>query len=202
MKCKRSVFRGILLLVLASIAVTSCKSKKMLTDSSKARGKEIKGSLKERYAALLDVPEREIKNERLYRFIDDWMGVPYRGAGMDKSGVDCSGFTVVLQKEIFNRSVPRIARTMAENVKRKYEEELEEGDLVFFDFGGQKFSHVGVYLKNNRFVHASTSKGVIVSNLKDGWYYKYFSRCGSVRANFYSLSDSIEIRETISMPQN
>lgn len=174
----------------------------MLTDSSKARGKEFKGSLKERYAAILDVSERDIKNEKLYRFIDDWMGVPYKGAGMDKNGVDCSGFTVLLQKEIFNRSVPRIARNMAENVKRKYEEELEEGDLVFFDFGGQKFSHVGVYLKNNRFVHASTSKGVIVSNLKDAWYYKYFSRCGSVKANFYSVLDSLNNADLSAIPQN
>ena len=73
---------------------------------------------------------------------------------------------------------------MAENIKRKYEDELNEGDLVFFDFNGQKFSHVGVYLQNNRFVHVSTSKGVIISNLKDPWYYKYFSRAGSVKADW------------------
>ena len=186
MKCKLSVCKAFLLLFVIGIALTSCKSKKMLTDSSKARGKEFRGSLKERYAELLDVSEREIKNEKLYRFIDDWMGVPYRNGGMDKKGVDCSGFTILLEKEIFNKNLPRIARNMAEGVKRKYEEELEEGDLLFFDFGGQKYSHVGVYLKNNRFVHASTSKGVIISNLKDAWYYKYFSRCGSVKSSFYS----------------
>lgn len=156
----------------------------MLTDSSKARGKEFKGSLKERYAALLDVPEKEIKNEKLYRFIDDWMGVPHKSGGMDKRGADCSGFTIALQREIYNKNLPRVAKQMAESVKRKYEEDLQEGDLVFFDFSGQKFSHVGVYLKNNRFVHSSTSKGIIVSNLKDPWYYKYFSRCGSVKGDF------------------
>lgn len=187
----------LLMLAFACITVTSCKSKKMLTDASKARGKEFKGSLKERYAALLDVSEREIKNEKLYRFVDEWMGVPYKNAGMSKSGVDCSGFTVLLQKEIFSRSVPRIAKNMADNIKRKYEEDLEEGDLVFFDFGGQKFSHVGVYLKNNRFVHASTSKGVIVSNLKDAWYYKYFSRGGSIKGDFYSLTDSAAYENTL-----
>jgi len=186
MKCKWGVFKGAMWLFVIAFAFSSCKSKKMLTDSSKARGTEFKGSLKERYAALLDVSEREIKNEKLYRFIDDWMGVPYRNGGVDKKGVDCSGFVQVLEKEIFDRTVPRIAKSMAESVKRKYEEELEEGDLVFFDFSGQKFSHVGVYLKNNRFVHASSSKGVIISNLKDAWYYKYFSRGGSVKGNFYS----------------
>jgi cell wall-associated NlpC family hydrolase len=151
----------------------------MLTDARSVKDKALTGSLTERYAAVLSVSEKDIRNEKLYKFIDTWMGVPYRANGMDKDGVDCSGFTSILEKEIFNTRVPRIARQMAEKVKRKYEEDLKEGDLVFFDFNGQKFSHVGVYLKNNKFVHASTSKGVIISDLKDPWYYKYFSRCGS-----------------------
>ncbi|MXV15316.1 glycoside hydrolase [Pedobacter sp. HMF7056] len=151
----------------------------MLTDARDLRNKPVSGSLKERYAAALNVKEREIDNEKLYKFIDKWMGVPYRANGMDRDGVDCSGFTTLLEKEVFDVSVPRIAKQMAENVKRKYEEDLQEGDLVFFDFSGQKFSHVGIYLKNNKFVHASTSKGVIISDLKDPWYYKYFSRAGS-----------------------
>jgi cell wall-associated NlpC family hydrolase len=170
---------GVLFTLFAVMSITSCKSRKMLTDASSVKGRVLAGSLTERYAAALNVSEKDLKNEKLYQFIDSWMGVPYRANGMDKNGVDCSGFTLILEKEIFNTSVPRIARQMAEKVKRKYEEQLEEGDLVFFDFNGQKFSHVGVYLKNNKFVHASTSKGVIISDLKDPWYYKYFSRCGS-----------------------
>jgi cell wall-associated NlpC family hydrolase len=176
------------LIVLASLLLISCKSTRILTDVSQARNKEFKGSVKERYAALLAVPERDIKNEKLYRFIDDWMGTPNVPGGLDKKGVDCSGFTLLLEKEIFDKHVPRTAKQMAESVKRKFEEELKEGDLVFFDFNGQKFSHVGVYLQNNRFVHVSTSKGVIISNLKDAWYYKYFSRCGSIRSSFAQLS--------------
>ncbi|WP_202913644.1 C40 family peptidase [Pararcticibacter amylolyticus] len=167
-------------LVTITLFFSSCGSRKILTDASGMRGKAVSGSLTQRYSALLNVPEREITNEKLYKFIDSWMGVPHRGGGMDKGGTDCSGFTTILQKEIYNRKVDRTARDMAENVKRKYEEELQEGDLVFFDFS-KKFDHVGVYLKNNKFVHVSTSKGVIISDLKDPWYYKYFSRCGSVK---------------------
>ena len=167
---------------MCSVLITGCKSKKILTDASSARNKPaVSGNVKERYAALLDVRKGELKNEKLYKFIDEWMGVPYRDGGMTKDGVDCSGFTTLLEKEIFDSSLPRTARQMAENVKRKYEEDLKEGDLVFFDLSGQKFSHVGIYLHNNKFVHASTSKGVIISDLKDPWYYKYFSRCGSVK---------------------
>ena len=158
----------------------SCSSRKVLTDARDAHHKKLSGSIKERYAALLEVSEKDIRNEKLYKFIDNWMGVPHRDGGMDKRGVDCSGFTTILEKEIYNHTVPRVAGQMAAAIKRKYEDELTEGDLVFFDFNGRKFSHVGVYLANNKFVHASTSKGVIISDLKDPWYYKYFSRAGSI----------------------
>ena len=188
MTAKRIFFGWGRIVLVIAVLLQSCGSKKLLTDSSRDRSREFRGSVKERYSSLLGVPEREIKNEKLYRFIDDWMGVPHKDGGFDKRGVDCSGFTVLLEKEIYNRELPRIARQMAEVVKRKYEEELKEGDLVFFNFGGQPFSHVGVYLQNGKFVHTSSSKGVIISNLKDPWYYKYFSRAGSIRSDFY-LSD-------------
>jgi hypothetical protein len=168
------------LVILLPLFYTSCKSKKIITDASKFKASS-SGTIKERYAYLLNVKEKELDNEKLYRFIDNWIGVPYRIGGIDKKGVDCSGFIFLLEKEVFNKDLPRTARTMAEKIKRKYEQDLEEGDLVFFDFDGQKFSHVGFYLHNNKFVHASTSKGVIISDLKDPWYYKYFTRAGSIK---------------------
>lgn len=173
---------GIFLYLAISVPLifSSCKSKKILSDASGVETLK-SGSIKERYASLLNVKEKELDNEKLYRFIDSWIGVPHRSGGMDKKGVDCSGFTFLLEKEVYNKNLPRTAFTMAGKVKRKYEQELKEGDLVFFDFEGQKFSHVGVYLHNNKFVHASTSRGVIISDLKDPWYYKYFTRAGSVK---------------------
>ena len=178
------MYRSKIILVFLGLFVclytTSCKSKKIATDASQAKSIN-SGSIKERYASLLGVKEKELNNDKLYRFIDDWIGVPYRNGGMDKKGIDCSGFTFLLEKEVFKKELPRTARSMAKLVKRKYENQLKEGDLIFFDFDGQKFSHVGVYLHNGRFVHASTSKGVIISNLKDSWYYKYFTRGGSVK---------------------
>jgi cell wall-associated NlpC family hydrolase len=65
-------------------------------------------------------------------------------------------------------------------IRRKYEDQLQEGDLVFFDFDGKKFSHVGVYLQNGYIVHASSRRGVIIVRLRDPSMYKYFSRAGSV----------------------
>lgn len=177
----RIVLSRLVFLALAILSTSACTSRKIITDSSRTKDVPMKGSVIERYSALLDVREKDLKNERLYRFIDNWVGVPHKLGGMDRKGVDCSGFITILNREIYGQDLPRTALSMANMVKRKYESELEEGDLVFFDFNGQKFSHVGVYLHNNKFVHTSTSRGVIISDLKDPWYYKYFSRGGTVK---------------------
>lgn len=163
----------------AILCLNACRSKKIVTDASGLRGVPITGTLEERYSTLLNVPKNDIKNTRLYKFIDTWMGVPHRTGGTDRGGIDCSGFTNLLQREIYRKSLPRTASQMATVVKREYEEDLQEGDLVFFNFYN-KFDHVGVYLKNNKFVHVSTKRGVIISDLKDPWYYKSFSRCGKI----------------------
>lgn len=180
---------GLFCMLVVSV-LASCKSRQLVTDSRKISSSNVSGSLRERYAQILGVSKAEIRNESLYRFIDNWIGVPHRIGGMDKKGIDCSGFTTLLEKEIYNQELPRVARQMADEIKRKYEDELREGDLVFFDFDGQKYSHVGVYLHNNKFVHASTSKGVIISDLKDPWYYKYFSRAGSIRTSSSGTDNS------------
>ena len=169
-----------IIVLVGGILFTSCKSRKILADTPISKSESFSGKYRDKYSTLLGVSKNQIENEKLYQFIDDWMGVPHLDGGWDKEGIDCSGFTNLLIKEIYKRPLLRTARLMAEQVKRKFENELQEGDLVFFDFNGQKFNHVGVYLQNNKFVHASTSKGVIISNLKDSWYYKYFSRAGSI----------------------
>ncbi|RCH56245.1 glycoside hydrolase [Mucilaginibacter hurinus] len=135
----------------------------------------------DKYSALLGVKKTEIKNGRLYSFLNDWLGTPYRYGGLDKEGVDCSGFVYTLQQQVYDiENMPRSTNLQINFIKRKYEDELREGDLVFFDFDGRQFSHVGVYLQNGYVVHASTRKGVIIVRLKDPSLYKYFSRGGSV----------------------
>lgn len=135
----------------------------------------------EKYSAIMNVKKSDIKNGRLYSFLNDWMGTPYKYGGLEKDGVDCSGFVYRLQQEVYDiENMPRSTNLQINFIKRKYEEELKEGDLVFFDFDGRQFSHVGVYLQNGYVVHASTRKGVMIIKLKDPYMYKYFSRGGSV----------------------
>jgi cell wall-associated NlpC family hydrolase len=137
-------------------------------------------SVAEKYAAILGVNESDIQNGRLYEFVDDWMGVPYKFGGQDKEGIDCSGLAQLLEQQVFNVSIPRSTREQINVIKREYEEDLKAGDLLFFDYDGRKFSHVGVYLQNGYYVHASSSRGVTITKLHDPYTYKYFSRCGSI----------------------
>jgi lipoprotein Spr/probable lipoprotein NlpC len=134
----------------------------------------------DKYAELMGVKRNDIQNGRLYSFIDEWLGAPYCFGGMGKDGVDCSGLVLLLQLQVYDQPVPRTCAMQVNSIKRKYEEELKEGDLVFFDFDGKQYSHVGVYLQNGYIVHASTRKGVIIAKLHDQGIYKYFSRAGSV----------------------
>lgn len=133
------------------------------------------------YAEVLGVRTSELQNPTLYAYIDDWMGTPHRSGGIDRRGLDCSAFVGLVMRDVYGKSVPRISKEMAQHIKRKYERQLQEGDLVFFSFGRKDIDHVGIYLQNNKFVHVSTSKGVIISDLHDSWYYKYFTRAGSIR---------------------
>ncbi len=161
---------------------SSLKKGDILTDIQGSSGYiAASGNLLADYATLLDVDIRALKNERLYEMITDWMGTPYVYGGSSKQGTDCSGFAVTVMRSVYGKELPRSSDEQSGVVKRKYERKLEEGDLVFFSFGGGKIDHVGIYLQNGKFVHASTKKGVIISNLKDDWYYKSFKRGGSVR---------------------
>jgi len=134
----------------------------------------------EKYADIIGVNSSELSSLELYQYIDEWVGTPHRLGGQNKNGIDCSAFANHLVRDVYGKSLPRTANDMAQVVKRKYESQLREGDLVFFNFSGKNFDHVGVYLKNNKFVHVSTSKGVIISDLTDPWYRKYFTRAGSI----------------------
>lgn len=121
-----------------------------------------------------------LKSKQLYRFITDWTGVRYRLGGLDKNGIDCSGFALLLEKEIYGKTLPRISRDQANVIRSKSINSLQEGDLIFFSFGGNTVDHVGVYLNNGFFVHASTTRGVIVDDLTLPAYQKAMVKSGSL----------------------
>jgi cell wall-associated NlpC family hydrolase len=146
-------------------------------------GVEVNASVMFKYAILLDVPVEEITNFRLIEFIESWYGTRYRYGGNDKSGVDCSGFSKEFISFLFSFTVPRTSSEQYKTSKRIKKSELQEGDLVFFYTRGRRngVSHVGIYLRNNKFVHASTSNGVVINDLDDEYYARNFAGAGRVK---------------------
>jgi hypothetical protein len=135
-----------------------------------------------KYAIMMKVAVEELTNLRLLQYIDDWYATRYRYGGSSKKGVDCSAFTSSLLSEVFGASVPRTCREQYHATERITRAALQEGDLVFFSIK-KGISHVGVYLKNNKFVHASSSHGVMISDLQESYFARRFVGAGrAIRA--------------------
>lgn len=99
----------------------------------------------------------------------DWKGTPYRLGGDSKFGIDCSAFVQITMQSVYNQSLPRTtAQQQYSGTKISYSE-LQQGDLVFFKTG-KKVRHVGVYVGGRQFMHASASKGVIISRLDNPYW--------------------------------
>jgi len=141
------------------------------------------GFLQLKYAIALDATVEKLTNIQLLQLIDDWWGTRYCMGGSTKNCIDCSAFVQVIMSNIYNVSIPRTAQEQYDNGSKIGMEELKEGDLVFFRTTGRSVSHVGVYLLNNKFVHASTSGGVMVNDLNDSYWKTRFSGAARVADN-------------------
>ncbi len=143
-------------------------------------GAETASAIQLKYAQLLDTDVDALPNKTLLENVDDWYGVRYRRGGNTKNGVDCSGFTMAVYTAVYGISIPRIAREQYRNSRRISTTELAEGDLLFFNTTGRGITHVGIYLGNNRFIHATVSKGVMVNNLFEPYYLKRYIGAGRI----------------------
>jgi lipoprotein Spr len=156
----------------------------VITKATATATSEESGSLIEKltglqfkYAMMIDVEVESLTNLTLLKFIDDWFGTRYRMGGTTKKGIDCSALTSSLLMAVYGFAVPRTAREQYEATQHIKKDDLKEGDLVFFNTHHHGVSHVGLYLDNDYFVHASSSEGVTISNLNDNYYAKRFI-CG------------------------
>ena len=158
----------------------SCKHQQSITKTSESSGKT-SSSIKKKYAEKLAVSESDIKNEKLYQFINDWYGVKYKYGGKDKAGIDCSGLTSILYSVVYKKTISSNTKDLVSEVKKIKESDLKEGDLVFFNTNGKSISHVGVYLQNHKFVHASTKKGVMISDMNEPYFKQTYVSSGKVK---------------------
>ena len=119
-------------------------------------------------------------NHRLYLTAAEWIGTPYRSGGHTKRGTDCSGLTGEIYRKVYRVRLPRSTGEQLAACRKVARRGLKEGDLVFFHNGKsrKKVTHVGIYLKDDKFVHASTSRGVIVSSLNENYWRRCWMRGG------------------------
>lgn len=118
----------------------------------------------------------------LVKEAQSWLGTPYKYGGNDRSGVDCSGLVLQVYLRALDISLPRNSRAQKDYCTSASLGSLTPGDLVFFATGKQKgrVSHVGIFVGDNKMIHASTSKGVIVTDLSQDYYTRTFAGAGYV----------------------
>lgn len=154
----------------------ACHSKEKATGESGSENIRIRN----KYAGLMGVNPDDIKNVKLYKFIDDWYGTPYQYGGKSKTGIDCSGFVSQLCANVYGKTVSGSSASIHKASDKVSKKNLQEGDLVFFKISSDHVSHIGVYLQNKRFVHASSKRGVVINSLEEEYYTKYYYSGGRI----------------------
>ncbi len=137
--------------------------------------------LQYKYAIIANTEVETLTNVPLLKKIDEWWGTKYCLGGESKDCTDCSGFSGTIFREVYNTQLPRTASDQYGVCDKIAVSDLKEGDLVFFHTYRRQISHVGVYIGNNKFVHASTSEGVTISDLNDNYWQPRFIAAGRVR---------------------
>lgn len=170
----RFSFIKILAFLLVAVALNSCHTAKKAS-AGKGKGHKTERVVK---TGNLKGLEKKIVEEAL-----TWEGTPYKyGASQKGKGTDCSGVVVGVYSKVTDKKLPRNSAQQADfckNIKRK---QVRPGDLVFFATGKDKhkISHVGIMVDDDRFIHASTKKGVIISDLETPYYQRTFIQFGRV----------------------
>jgi cell wall-associated NlpC family hydrolase len=117
---------------------------------------------------------KPLDHSKMMREISKYMGVPYVYGGSSAEGMDCSGYTMTVYKNAVGVALPRSAAEQSKVGTTVKFENLKFGDLVFFNTTGQSDSHVGIYLGDDLFAHASVSLGVTISSLQSFYYEKRY----------------------------
>lgn len=171
----------IAVLMICGIFVVSCSSDVRFSSgghgahNTKSEQSERKSK---RSAGSIDIPEgvSELRGD-VVRTAAEWIGTPYCSGGESRDCADCSGF-IMSVFQVSGVQLPRTAEEQYEASTRVKRSALQPGDLVFFK-DKKKVNHVGLYVGANRFIHASSSKGVMSSSLDDAYFSQRF--CGGGR---------------------
>lgn len=159
-----------MLIAITYVSNTQAQTKKTVEDPDNLA--------KDYFSQIMGIAVSATSNVKLYQFVYDWIGTPYRLGGDTKRGIDCSGFAFQLYDKVFNTVIGNNSRNIFTMVNPVSKDDLKEGDLVFFKIRSRAISHVGVYLGDNKFAHASSSRGVTISNLNESYWQRYYYKGG------------------------
>jgi cell wall-associated NlpC family hydrolase len=175
----KSIVTKLFILSILSISLVSCgvfkKGEKHPRKPKTTTESKFYKTYSEKFGYILTGKE----NKELITEIGNWLGTPYKYGGCDKSGTDCSCLVCNIYKSVYKIDLDRRTVEMMDNCKTIDKKDLKEGDLVFFKTGS-KVSHVGIYISENKFVHSSSSKGVMISDLDEPYWTKSFVKAGKV----------------------
>lgn len=133
------------------------------------------------YSQNLAVKFDYSEDKELLETVNDWIGTPYRSGSSSKKGTDCSGFVTAVYRQVYGINLSRSSRSMFQDVQRIKKDSVRTGDLVFFRRSPkQPIYHVGIYLKDGKFVHSATNGGVMVSSLRQPYYQRNYYAAGRV----------------------
>ena len=132
------------------------------------------------YSKKLGVNLTGKEDKKLIKEMAEWKGTRYKYGGTTKAGTDCSGFVSSIYMNVYGKKLHRTSRDMIKDVRKISKKSLETGDLIFFKTSGKKISHVGIYIADNKFIHAA-SKGVVVNDLNQSYYKKAYYKAGKVK---------------------
>lgn len=113
-----------------------------------------------------------VLDKQLAQVYREWVGTRYRLGGESKNGIDCSAFTQIALADAFGISLPRSTSEQRHVGKQIQKANLKPGDLIFF----RSNRHVGIYIGNNKFMHASTSSGVTISSLNESYWSRTYTQ--------------------------
>lgn len=174
----------LLILILTLGTQQGCSTHGSRSEASlhpRAESDEVGAILIGDYAGLskaLEAGDVETAQQALNEFLSKWEGTPYKLGGDSPTAIDCSALTSNTYRELFGIDLPRTAQAQASLGNAITPADLQPGDLVFFKTG-QNQNHVGVYMGDNLFMHASSKKGVTVSQLDAPYWQKRFWKATS-----------------------
>lgn len=156
---------------------TKVKEEETREDDKKIDLTNIKTRLGQRSrssAAYSNITPKGLNRDQVLLDVVSFLGTPYAFGGSSKGGIDCSGFTSHVYVTAANKKLPRSTKEQFQVGAEVPKDDLQFGDLVFFSTTGSKPSHVGIYIEDDLFAHASVSYGVTFSSLESSYYKKRF----------------------------